>query len=317
MPWNASGVFERLYSWVTDRDNSIPINATRMDDEMDGMTSALNDVVQGNINLKGPSKHVDGTSAAPGITFADDSDTGLFRKASGEIGYSANGVDQGELIGANSSKSLTNKTIDGSTNTLQNIPTSALNDESVTLAKMAHMATNSFLGRDTEGTGDVEVIGPAAARTILNVADGAIANVSEDTTPQLGGNLDAQNNNITNVGDFGDGTTTIDAEYLTNGSAKSWINFDGTGTVSIRDSFNVSSLTDNGSGDYTVNFTNAFADVNHASGGFVGEDGKVASYRNNIGGNAAGSARVAAMNAATLGRQDQSLVTVITHGDLA
>ena len=38
--------------------------------------------------------------------------------------------------------------------------------------------------------------------------------------------------------------------------AKSWINFNGSGTIAIRDSFNVSSITDNGTGDYTVNFTN-------------------------------------------------------------
>lgn len=36
-----------------------------------------------------------------------------------------------------------------------------------------------------------------------------------------------------------------------------WVNFDGTGTVAIRDSLNVSSITDNGTGDYTVNFAQA------------------------------------------------------------
>ena len=114
-----------------------------------------------------------------------------------------------------------------------------------------------------------------------------------------------------------DGSKSVGADYVIDGSAKAWVNFNGTGTIAARDSLNVSSLTDNGSGDYTVNFTNGFADVNHASSGFVGEDGKVASYRNNIGGNAAGSARVAAFNTATSGRQDQSLMTTITYGDLA
>ena len=44
--------------------------------------------------------------------------------------------------------------------------------------------------------------------------------------------------------------------------ARAWVNFNGTGTVAIRASFNVSSITDNGVGSYTVNFTNAFADTN-------------------------------------------------------
>jgi hypothetical protein len=46
-------------------------------------------------------------------------------------------------------------------------------------------------------------------------------------------------------------------------TAKAWVNFNGTGTVAIRASGNVSSITDNGTGDYTVNFTNAIADANY------------------------------------------------------
>jgi hypothetical protein len=46
---------------------------------------------------------------------------------------------------------------------------------------------------------------------------------------------------------------------------RAWVNFNGTGTVAIRASFNVSSITDNGTGDYTVNFTNAMPDINYCS----------------------------------------------------
>jgi hypothetical protein len=45
---------------------------------------------------------------------------------------------------------------------------------------------------------------------------------------------------------------------------RAWVNFNGTGTVSIRSSFNVSSITDNGTGDYTVNFTTAMPDANYS-----------------------------------------------------
>lgn len=45
---------------------------------------------------------------------------------------------------------------------------------------------------------------------------------------------------------------------------RAWVNFNGTGTVAIRASFNVSSITDNGTGDYTVNFTTALPDANYA-----------------------------------------------------
>ena len=47
-------------------------------------------------------------------------------------------------------------------------------------------------------------------------------------------------------------------------AVKAWVNFNGTGTVAIRASYNVSSITDNGTGDYTVNFTTALADANYS-----------------------------------------------------
>ncbi len=49
-------------------------------------------------------------------------------------------------------------------------------------------------------------------------------------------------------------------------AVKAWVNFNGTGTVAIRAAFNVSSITDNGTGDYTVNFTTALADANYSMG---------------------------------------------------
>ena len=49
-----------------------------------------------------------------------------------------------------------------------------------------------------------------------------------------------------------------------NYKCRAWVNFNGQGTVAIRDSGNVSSITDNGTGDYTVNLTTAMADLNYA-----------------------------------------------------
>ena len=54
--------------------------------------------------------------------------------------------------------------------------------------------------------------------------------------------------------------------------AKAWVNFNGTGTVAIRAAGNVSSITDNQTGDYTVNFTTAMPDVDYStvtSGGAI------------------------------------------------
>lgn len=48
-------------------------------------------------------------------------------------------------------------------------------------------------------------------------------------------------------------------------ACRAWVNFNGTGVVAIRASGNVSSITDNGVGDYTVNFTTAMPDANYAA----------------------------------------------------
>jgi hypothetical protein len=72
---------------------------------------------------------------------------------------------------------------------------------------------------------------------------------------------------VTTVTNPSGGQPTID------GLAKAWVNFNGTGTVAIRASLNVSSITDNGTADYTVNFTTAFADTNYVMTAIAGGTG--------------------------------------------
>jgi len=58
------------------------------------------------------------------------------------------------------------------------------------------------------------------------------------------------------------------ATYFT---AKAWVTFNGTGTVAIRDDGNVTSITDHGTGDYTVTFTNALSSTTYAVAGAVSD----------------------------------------------
>lgn len=59
------------------------------------------------------------------------------------------------------------------------------------------------------------------------------------------------------------GSKTVPTDTVVDGSAKAWVNFNGTGTVAIRRAFNVSSITDLGVGSYGVNFLNALVDANY------------------------------------------------------
>ena len=66
-------------------------------------------------------------------------------------------------------------------------------------------------------------------------------------------------------------------------ACRAWVNFNGTGTVAIRASGNVSSITDNGAGDYTVNFTTAMPDANYAfCGNAKTENNNVINANNNV-----------------------------------
>ena len=73
-------------------------------------------------------------------------------------------------------------------------------------------------------------------------------------------------------------TLSINAGYGSNAAAygcRAWVNFNGSGTVAIRDSANVSSITDNGVGDYTVNFTTAMVDANYSVCISAGQNGNI------------------------------------------
>ena len=76
--------------------------------------------------------------------------------------------------------------------------------------------------------------------------------------------LDGSTGMTTNAGGLVNPSTTIDG---INYSCRAWVNFNGTGTVAIRGSGNVTSITDNGTGDYTLNFTTAMSDANYCTVG--------------------------------------------------
>lgn len=103
-------------------------------------------------------------------------------------------------------------------------------------------------------------------------ADGAQVTLSSSgyndwNIDNYNGTLRAYNNGteqfkVTNTGNlqFNSGYGSPATAY----GCRAWVNFNGTGTVAIRASGNVSSITDNGTGNYTVNFTTAMPDANYS-----------------------------------------------------
>ena len=112
-----------------------------------------------------------------------------------------------------------------------------------------------------------------------------------------------------NVSNISDGTDTVETGYVVNGSAKAWVNMNGTGTVAIRDSLNVTSLVDNGAGDYTVSYVDTFTSVNYSSYVTGGGNIFLSSY---------GAGSISIDNLSIAGaRVDNEQVAFGAHGELA
>lgn len=126
------------------------------------------------------------------------------------------------------------------------------------------MNTASLLGRTTSSTGAIEEI---AVGTGLSLSAGTLSNTVSATTFASAAENAAGAIEGKAVDPLG-----IREAFNASGSApvyacRAWANFNGTGTVAIRASGNVTSITDNGVGDYTVNFTTALPDANYAAVG--------------------------------------------------
>ena len=111
---------------------------------------------------------------------------------------------------------------------------------------------------------------------------------------------------------------SIATSVLFNGSAKAWINLDGTGTIGTNDSYNTGSITDNGTGDYSITITNNMVNAlySHTHGAYTADNNSV-SVRGSAGNApAAGSIRVqCCATGNSPDDADQACITI--HGDLA
>ena len=109
-------------------------------------------------------------------------------------------------------------------------------------------------------------------------------------------------------------------QSLQQGLAKAWVNFNGTGTIAARDSLNLTSLTDNGTGDYTVSYTNNMNNVNYSH--LLNCNNSV-SFNGMFGGADTGAGIVLTSSArfftcsANLTNGDSRTVHTAVHGDMA
>ena len=154
------------------------------------------------------------------------------------------------------------------------VTTGKISDGSVTLTKVAANAVDSTKIADNAVT-ELKIASGAVSLAKLaadsvdssKILDGAVTNAKIATDAVATTNI--ASNAVTTAKIADAAITAAKLSGAQSGSApiygaRAWVNFNGTGTVAIRASGNVSSITDGGTGVYTVNFTTAMPDTNYS-----------------------------------------------------
>ena len=241
------------------------------------------------------------SAGTPSINFGD-STTGFFRKASNQIGVAASGTEQLFLDQNGVTLNLQNEIRFGDANSSHYIglkaPTTITSNFTLSLPA-ADGSNNQFLTTNGSGTlnfafpsasdltgstlasnitaSSLTSVGTLSSLTVSGSITGSIAssNISGALFTLFGTSINrgsshtsfttitATNSRVTNLQDSSGGNNST-PNQIQQGRAKAWVNFNGTGTVAIRDDFNVSSITDNGNGDYNVNIANNMSNSSYA-----------------------------------------------------
>jgi hypothetical protein len=153
----------------------------------------------------------------------------------------------------------------------------------VSLNSAAYASTSEVQGTHTTGT-------VTSGTTSLTVASGSgISNgdyvvgegITPGTTVSSGGGTTSitlsANTNATLSSDpvsFYKANKVLSPGLVAGGLCRAWVNFNGTGTPTINAAYNVSNITDEGTGDYTVNFLTAMPDANYVVAGSTSDDNR-------------------------------------------
>jgi hypothetical protein len=319
---NGSGTFVRQYDWTDDAANSIPITPSRFDEEMDGVAAEITN-----------SLALDGQSTmAAALAMGGFRITGLGAATADTDAPQAKQIQNNSLQylgttgGTSAAYTLTPSPAVAALTTGQKfdfVPNAdnTLGSGETTLAISGLTATNikvisSSGAKASPAAGDLKNGVPVTVKYdgtdfILQEYKQAAA-VSSATTSAEGVVELATNAEVT-TGTDTSRVPPVSSMVYHQGVGKGWVNFNGTGTVAMRDNYNVSSITDNGTGNYTINWSTNFANANYActiTAGSVSAD----TFQDRILAQAAGSIQLRTASH-TPAAADATYVMAIAMGD--
>lgn len=322
---NGTGTMVRSHDWTDDAANSIPITASRFDTEMDGIAAEITN-----------SLALDGQSTMAGILKMG----GYKIQNVGNAAALTDGVNAGQISnnsfgylgttgGTSAAYTLTPSPAITAYATGQefSFTTNAANTLSggeTTLA-ISGLTAKNLRKLDSSGAKVAVAAGDLANGISYKVRyDGTHFLLTDRYTPTAVSSATTSAEGIVELATNAEVTTGTDSARVPpvssmvyhEGVCKGWVNFTGTGTVTINDSYNVSSITDNGAGDYTVNFTTAFANASYAIGGMaqsstINQNALAIKNTTNL---TSSAARVQVVRSDTGALFDAEIVTVLCQG---
>jgi hypothetical protein len=243
--------------WVDDDTPSASVWTWKVYDGADWLAVGVFDITANAFLLRAGA----GSAAAPSYSFSGDTDTGLYTSGANSLDFTANGERIFNLTGgAGSSFALIENAVGGIYSTLY----MRTKDSSASVLRGAFIGTvnENFVpvasiikNVHVDGSSSIELAAtPAGSRASDRRALRVTVPGSGPVVVNSGG-LDVNNDLRFNSG-YGSAALAF--------GVRAWVNFNGTGTVAIRGSGGVTSITDNGVGDYTVNFNFTMPDANYA-----------------------------------------------------
>ena len=210
------------------------------------------------------------SASSPALSFDSDSDTGFFRVSANKIGVSAAGSQQMFFDADGITLATQNEIRFGDNNSSHYIGLRAdttINNSFTLTLPTADGSNGQFL--TTNGSGVLSF----TSLSLSNIANSSLANSSVtvgSTAISLGASattiaglttLTSTNLQATNIKDTS-GNNGSTPEQIQKGRAKAWVIFGNDGSMNAN--FGVSSVTDNGTGNFIINFSSAFANANYA-----------------------------------------------------
>jgi hypothetical protein len=178
----------------------------------------------------------DGSASTPSITNSGDTNTGMFFPAADTIAFAEGGAEAMRLDSS------------GNVGIGTTSPVNLTGQKSVTINSSGVARTDYQISGTTQG--------------FVLVESGYLGIYTPSTQYLSLGTNDTERMRITSAGllQFNSGYGSVATAY----GCRAWVKFNGTGTPAINGSGNVTSITDNGTGDYTINFTTALVDTNYS-----------------------------------------------------